>query len=279
MTGDATMAPIGDGLVVSGVVKHFRGVEALKGISLRVPEQGILGLIGPNGSGKTTLLNVASGVLGATSGSVFCRGVDITKLGSHEVARLGVRRTFQNIRLFGHLSVKQNVEVGAISSSEAKAHGIPAVVNHLMARFDLTPLAEAAAGQVPYGAQRRVEIARALAGYPRFLLLDEPAAGLNELESDRLLEDILAAREEFICGILVVDHDLRLIMRLCERIHVLAEGSTLAEGSPDEVRCDQAVVDAFLGDAVSAESCDVPASQAQRVTGIAPTEAAGGRET
>ena len=246
------------GLVVTDVVKDFRGVHALRGVSLRVPEGGIVGLIGPNGSGKTTLLNVASCVFGPTSGTVSCCGVDVTKRDSYVAARLGIRRTFQNIRLFSHLSVRQNIEVGAGTSPTARARGTRGVVDHLMERFDLVPFSDANAGTLPYGAQRRVEIARALAGYPRFLLLDEPAAGLNELESDQLLEDIRAARDEFTCGILVVDHDLRLIMRLSERIHVLAEGATLTEGLPDEVRCNQAVVDAFLGDAVTADQCGMP---------------------
>ncbi len=236
-------------LEARGIVKHFRGVHALDGVSIHVRPGEILGLIGPNGSGKTTLLNVLSGVYAPTSGEVFCRGKRISGRKPSRIARFGVGRTFQNIRLFGHLTVRQNVEVGSVSGRRDVAVDHNADVEDLLARFHLHAVAEQQALSLPYGAQRRVEIARALAGRPYFLLLDEPAAGMNEAESDQLLETIRIVREQFECGILIVDHDLRLIMRLCERIHVLAEGRTLAEGTPESVRKDQSVVDVFLGDA------------------------------
>jgi len=231
------------------VVKHFRGVHALDGVSLTLQPGEIVGLIGPNGSGKTTLLNVLSGIYPPTSGKVWCRGRDVTNRKPHVIAHLGVGRTFQNIRLFSHLTVRQNVEVGSVSGRKVEGVDHQADVDRLLERFSLSGSAEAQALSLPYGAQRRVEIARALAGRPLFLLLDEPAAGMNEAESDQLLQTIMGVREDFGCGVLIVDHDLRLIMRLCERIHVLAEGVTLATGTPQEVRADRQVIDVFLGDA------------------------------
>jgi branched-chain amino acid transport system ATP-binding protein len=235
------------------IVKHFRGVHALDGVSLALRSGEIIGLIGPNGSGKTTLLNVLSGIYPPTSGAVVCVGREVTGRKPHVIAHMGVGRTFQNIRLFGHLTVRQNVEVGSVSGRKVSGADHQADVTRLLERFGLEAAAEQQALSLPYGAQRRVEIARALAGRPFFLLLDEPAAGMNESESDQLLETIVGVREEFRCGVLIVDHDLRLIMRLCERIHVLAEGTTLAVGTPDEVRRDQEVIDVFLGDALKHE--------------------------
>ena len=242
--GDQTL------LRTENVVKVFRGLQALRGVTLTVRAGEIVGLIGPNGSGKTTLLNVISGVLAPTSGRVFVGARDATKLKADRVTHLGVGRTFQNIRLFAHLSVRENVEIGAISGRKRKGVDHTADVAALLARFGLGHVADAPAHSLPYGDQRRVEIARALAPRPDFLLLDEPAAGMNENESDELLEIILRVRAEYGCGVLIVDHDLRLIMGLCERIHVLAEGQTLAEGAPREVRHNQQVIDVFLGDAV-----------------------------
>lgn len=235
--------------IAQEIVKHFRGVHALDGVSLQVGPGEILGLIGPNGSGKTTLLNVISGIYPPTSGRVVCDGRPVTGRKPHRIAHLGVGRTFQNIRIFGHLTVRENVEVGAVSGRAVRDARHAADVDELLERFRLIDVAEQQALALPYGAQRRVEIARALAGRPYYLLLDEPAAGMNEAESDDLLQTILSVRGEFGCGILIVDHDLRLIMRLCERIHVLAEGKTLAEGTPAQVRADRQVIDVFLGDA------------------------------
>jgi ABC-type branched-subunit amino acid transport system ATPase component len=249
-TRDARLEESERVLSAQDIVKHFRGVHALNGVSLRVHPGEILGLIGPNGSGKTTLLNVLSGVYAPTSGEVRCMGTRVTARKPSRIARLGVGRTFQNIRLFGHLTVRQNVEVGSVSGRRVEGSDHAADVDDLLRRFRLEAVAEQQALNLPYGAQRRVEIARALAGRPYFLLLDEPAAGMNESESDELLETVMGVREEFGCGILIVDHDLRLIMRLCERIQVLAEGKTLAEGTPEKVRKDPTVVEVFLGDAL-----------------------------
>jgi len=229
-------------IVAEGIVKQFRGVRALDGVDMTVSEREIVGLIGPNGSGKTTLLNVASGVLRPTAGRVEVAGQAATGRLPHVFARLGVGRTFQQIRLFGDMTVRENVEVGAVAGGEPLA-----TVDPLLAQIGLEGDSERMAATLSYGQQRRVEIARALAGGPRFLLLDEPAAGMNERESDDLLETIKVVRDERGLGVLIVDHDLRLIMRLCERIHVLAEGRTICEGPPRAVRHDRGVIEAYLG--------------------------------
>ncbi len=240
-------------LEVEDAAKHFRGLRALDGVSLRVREGEILGLIGPNGSGKTTLLNLASGVLRPTEGRISVAGVDATGHKPHEFAHLGVGRTFQQIRLFSEMTVAENVEVGAVS----RGHD-PESVPELLERLGLTENADRLAVTLAYGQQRRAEIARALAGKPRFLLLDEPAAGMNEAESDSLLETIRAIRDDEGCAVLIVDHDLRLIMRLCERIHVLAEGRTISEGTAEEVRRDPAVIEAYLGTAAPSTADTTP---------------------
>jgi branched-chain amino acid transport system ATP-binding protein len=231
-------------LEAASASKRFRGVQALADVSLDVREGEIVGLIGPNGSGKTTLLNLASGVLRPTAGRIVVDGTDATGRRPHDFARLGVGRTFQQVRLFTNMTVLENVQVGAIARGRAAAGA-----QELLDRMGLTPDAERYAGTLAYGRQRRVEIARALAGRPRVLLLDEPAAGMNEHESDGLLDTIRSVRDREGCAILIVDHDLRLIMRLCERIHVLAEGRTIAEGSPEEVRRNPEVRKAYLGGA------------------------------
>jgi ABC-type branched-subunit amino acid transport system ATPase component len=232
----------GHELVVTHVQKRFRGLLAVDDVSLRLRQGEIVGLIGPNGSGKTTLLNLASGVTRPTRGQVTVAGTKAQGKRPHVFAALGVGRTFQQIRLFADMTVEENVEVGAVARGRPRAS-----VGELIDRIGLAGDRLRFAGTLPYGQQRRVEIARALAGQPRFLLLDEPAAGMNEAESDALLETIRRIREQEGCGILIVDHDLRLIMRLSERIHVLAEGRTICEGTPETVRRDPAVIREYIG--------------------------------
>ncbi len=235
-------------LEVESVSKDFAGLHALSKVSVHLDEDEILAVIGPNGSGKTTLINVISGVIRPTSGHVRLNGTVLTHLPSYRVARAGIGRTFQNIRLFRDMTVIENVETAASRSPRAKGLFRPRRVSReALARLGLERHADMIVGTLPYGMQRRVEIARAIATKPHFLLLDEPAAGLNEVESDELLEAIRSLRRELGCGIMVVDHDLRLIMRVAERIHALNEGRSLAEGTPEQIRHDQAVIEAYLG--------------------------------
>jgi branched-chain amino acid transport system ATP-binding protein len=233
-------------LVVEGVTKDFVGLRALNSVSLRLEQGEILGLIGPNGSGKTTLINILTGFLKPTAGRIKVNGVDITNWPPHKIAPLGLARTFQTIKLFLGLTVLENVEVAAVSAGLPRPRARQRACE-VLERLGVSHLAGLSAGALPYGAERRVEIARALATDPNFMLLDEPAAGLNAAESDDLLQTLASIPQEIGCGILIVDHDMRLIMRLCHRVHVLNYGKTLGEGKPEEVRKNSAVVRAYLG--------------------------------
>jgi len=231
-----------------GISRSFSGLRALDNVDLDVAAGQIVGLIGPNGSGKTTLLNVISGVIRPTAGRVVVGETDVTGWSASRVARQGLARTFQNIRLFGGMSVVENVEVGVVLAPHAPGGAARRrTARQILGSIGLDTVADRTAGTLPYGMQRRVEIARALASRPRFLLLDEPAAGMNEAESDGLLEFIARLRREHELGVLIVDHDLRLIMRLCDRITVLNEGHRISEGSRLDVRADPRVVEAYLG--------------------------------
>ena len=230
-------------LVLRGeqVEKRFEGVTALAGVDIDVREGEILGLIGPNGSGKTTLLNVVSGVYAPTGGRILLGEDDIAGRKAHQVASLGISRTFQNIKLFTQLTVRENVEAAAAPGTEESS------VDEVLAGLGLGDIEREKAVNLPYGRQRRLEIARAVVRRPSLILLDEPAAGMNESESDDLLENIRRIRADLSCSVVVVDHDLRLIMKLCDRIQVLDQGRTIAVGAPEAIAADPAVIEAYLG--------------------------------
>ena len=235
-------------LAAVDVTKRFGGIQALRGVSLELSEGEIVGLIGPNGSGKTTLLNCLSGVFVPTSGRILLDGSPLATRAGHRVARAGIVRTFQNIRLFGGLTALQNVEVAALGAGRVRRGRSREYAREVLEQLGIAALADRWAATLSYGDQRRLEVARALAGAPRFLLLDEPAAGMNETESEELRTSIEAIRSDRKCGILVVEHDLRLIMRLCDVIYVLNEGEVIGRGTPEEVRSDPAVIAAYIGE-------------------------------
>ena len=234
-------------LSVDGVSKHFGGIVALNNVSLVARSGEIVGLIGPNGAGKTTLVNVITRVTDADTGTVTLNGQDLSSLGPAHVARLGVARTFQHIRLFGALTVYQNVEV-ALSVARRHRGYMPSLdANDLLTDVGLQDVSDREANTLSYGHQRRLEIARALALFPDFLLLDEPAAGANEAESEELNNTVKRINEESGCGTLVIDHDLQFIMNICDRLYVLDEGEIIAHGTPAEVQRDQRVVEVYIG--------------------------------
>jgi branched-chain amino acid transport system ATP-binding protein len=192
------------------------------------------------------LINVLTGFLKPTSGRIRVNSVDVTNWSPHKIAPLGLARTFQTIKLFLGLTVLENVEVAAVSAGLPRFRARQRAYE-VLERLGVSHLDNLPAGALPYGAERRVEIARALATAPKFMLLDEPAAGLNEAESDDLLHTLSSIPQENGCGILIVDHDMRLIMRLCHRVHVLNYGKTIGEGKPEEVRQNPEVLQAYLG--------------------------------
>jgi branched-chain amino acid transport system permease protein len=250
----------GTALAIEGVGKRFRGVSALSNVTLEVAEGEIHGIIGPNGSGKTTLFNVISGIYRPNGGTVRLRGRDVTRLRSYQLARLGMGRTFQNVRLFRRLTVLENVMVAldrdpvwahvryvlapwSVWSRERRrrAEGLD-----LLRRMGLDGQADLGAGSLPYGKQRQLEIARAVGGEADLLLLDEPAAGLNAAEMEVLKSTIRQVRDSGVTVVLI-EHNMGLVMSLCERITVLAHGRVIARGSPADVSRDQAVIEAYLG--------------------------------
>jgi branched-chain amino acid transport system ATP-binding protein len=233
-------------LEAHGVTVQFEGLRALDGVDLTVAQGEILGLIGPNGAGKTTLVNVLSGFQRASSGRVSMSGRDLTRRSVNGRARAGLARTFQNVRLFTDLTVLENVEAAAIGVGIAPGRARP-IAWRLLERLGLEGAATLPAGSLPYGDERRLGIARALAIGPTFLLLDEPAAGLNEAESSELVAILAGIREQLGCGLMIIEHDMAVIMRLCDRLQVLDYGCTIALGAPEETRRDPAVLAAYLG--------------------------------
>ena len=233
-------------LRAEGISVWFVGLKAVDEVSLVLRRGELFGLIGPNGAGKTTLVNALTGFQEPTAGRVFVDDVEITGWAPERLARTGVARTFQGVRIFRELTAFENVELGALGSGASRAEARRRA-RDLLGRMQLADRADDKAGSLPYGDERRIGLLRMLAMRPDFLLLDEPAAGMNERESDDLMSALGAVRDEFGCGVLVIEHDMRVIMGLCERIQVLDYGKTISIGTAAEVQRDPAVITAYLG--------------------------------
>jgi branched-chain amino acid transport system ATP-binding protein len=248
-------------LTLTQVSRQFGGLHALTNVNMTVPKGNIVGLIGPNGAGKTTLINNISGLDHPTSGTITFAGRNISKAPPHVITSLGIARTYQNIRLFGEMSVLENLLIGQHTRGRAtvfealvfapayrreeqalRKHGLA-----LLDRFGLAHLADKRAGELPYGDQRRLEMARALATNPKLVLLDEPTAGMNPVETHSLGEQILRLRADGIT-VLVIEHDMSLIQQVCDEIYVLNFGQIIAHGTHDEIKHNPQVIEAYLGE-------------------------------
>ncbi|MGH7798201.1 MAG: ABC transporter ATP-binding protein [Candidatus Binatia bacterium] len=248
-------------LTLSSVSKNFGGLQVLQDVSLTVPGRGIFGLIGPNGAGKTTVFNLVNGLLAPSAGVIEFLGERLNGMPPHRVTRCGIARTFQNIRIFKEMTVIENVSVplggrpryGALSvllpaRRYREAERLEAeLAQELLAKVRLADKAERLAGTLSYGEQRRLEIARALATEPKLLLLDEPAAGMNSVEKQQVMDEIVKLDESGL-SIWIIEHDMSFIMGLCREITVLNFGSVIARGTPDEVRASPEVIEAYLGE-------------------------------
>lgn len=247
-------------LTLSQVTRRFGGLTALHNVDLTVPRGRIVGLIGPNGAGKTTLINQISGLDHPTSGTITFDGQPIHHAPPHRIARLGIARTYQNIRLFGQMSALQNLLIGQhiqgkssllgaltfLPSYRAEEKRLHQTAHALLARFGLSHAAHDTAASLPYGDQRRLELARAIATQPKLLLLDEPTAGMNPTETHALGEHILALRAEGLT-VLVIEHDMTFIHQVCDEIYVLNFGQIIAHGTPDAIKANPQVIEAYLG--------------------------------
>lgn len=233
-------------LSLQNISKSFGGVKAVSDVSLEIEKGDVLGLIGPNGAGKSTLINLISGLLAPDNGAIYLSGKNITSRKSYERARLGLARTFQNLRVYPNLTVGQNIEVAEISSqySERKETKNLDEIIHV---FDLSDKADLASDELSYGHLRRLEIVRALALNPLVLLLDEPAAGMNENETQELSNSLRWVQENNSCAIIVIDHDLKFIMGVCDKITVMNMGEVIASGKPNEISNDARVKEAYIG--------------------------------
>jgi branched-chain amino acid transport system ATP-binding protein len=247
-------------LEISSISKSFGGLHVLRDVNIKVPQGAIYGLIGPNGAGKTTVFNLITGLLDPTSGGIAFDGRDILRKKPHEITRLGIARTFQNIRLFKEMTLLQNVVVGAYRHMDygfaSLLLSLPKYREHearareraleLLSWMKLDHKAHDLADNLSYGEQRRLELARALATEPRLLLLDEPVAGMNTGDRAGLMTEIEAIRDRGYT-ILIIEHDMQFVMGLCEKIAVLNFGKIIAEGGPEDIRNNEQVIEAYLG--------------------------------
>lgn len=229
-------------LSLTAVGKNFGGVLAVQGVSMTINTGEVCGLIGPNGAGKSTLVNLISGVLSCSEGQIALAGESIDRKSAHQRARLGIARTFQNLRIFPSLTVAQNIDVARYRGRHNT------LIDAAIEVFDLDKKLSQPAGMLSYGHMRRLEMVRALALNPKVLMLDEPAAGMNEHETQALGHALEWVSSESDCAQLVIDHDLKFILSLCKRIFVLNMGELIAEGSPSEISRNQIVIDAYLGE-------------------------------
>lgn len=225
---------------------NFDGVQAVDGVSISVRSGEVVGLIGPNGSGKTTTLNLISGMLRPTTGRVMLGEQDITRQSMRKRARLGVVRTFQSVRVFGRLTVAENIESAALGCGQGR-RAARELTEEILGELNLESVAGMAAESSPAGLVRTIGIARALATRPKFLLLDEPAAGQNETEAVELIEAIRGISQQRACGVLLVEHDMSVVMNTCDRLHVLDSGKTVIAGLPQDIRHDPQVVEIYFG--------------------------------
>jgi branched-chain amino acid transport system ATP-binding protein len=247
VTAEPTDGRPGGTLRASAVSRSFDGVQALTEVTLSLERGEVLGLIGPNGAGKSTLVNVLSGFDRPSRGSVELDGRDVTRWPAHRRGRRGLARTFQHSHSFGSLSVRENVEVSALGVG-ASPREAAAKADELLELLDLNGQAEVPAISLAHGDERRLSVARALATEPRFVLMDEPAAGLPEAEVPAFAAVVRQVRDQHGAGVLLIDHNMALVMDVCDRIHVLDQGRTLAEGVPGDIRANLDVAAAYLGE-------------------------------